>query len=54
MFQVQSPVTAASPPTGEAVVIELDDEQLSLVGGARIPVGGWGSAQMASIPVGGW
>lgn len=54
MYQVQSPAAATVPPSQSPALIELDDEQLRLVSGARIPVGGWGAGDMASIPVGGW
>ena len=55
MFQVQSSLQAAVPSSQvQAPVIELDDEQLGVVCGGFIPVGGWGSAEVAAIPVGGW
>jgi hypothetical protein len=54
MFQVQSPAQpTATPSQVESLLVELDDEQLAVVSGAMIPVGGWGS-NSASIPVGGW
>ncbi len=55
MFQVQSPAQpVATPSQAEALIVELDDEQLSIVSGGLIPVGGWRSADVTAIPVGGW
>ena len=54
MFQVQSPAqSTATPSQVESLLVELDDEQLAIVSGGIIPVGGWGSESTA-IPVGGW
>ena len=55
MHQVQSSLQAAVPSFQvEASVVELDDEQLGLVCGGVIPVGGWGPVEVPAIPVGGW
>ena len=55
MHQVQSSLQAAvSPFQAEASVVELDDEQLAVVCGGIIPVGGWGPVEVSAIPVGGW
>lgn len=56
MFQVQCPAQpVATPSRGEALIVELDDEQLGLVaGGLLLPVAGWRSADVPAIPVGGW
>ena len=55
MFQVQFPaqqtVTASH---AEALLVELDDEQLAAVSGGVIPVGGWAPLDPCVIPVGGW
>jgi hypothetical protein len=55
MHQVQSSLQAAVPSSHvEASVVELDDEQLGVVCGGVIPVGGWGPIEVSTIPVGGW
>jgi hypothetical protein len=36
------------------LVVELDDEQLAVVCGGVLPVGGWRAAELTAIPVGGW
>ncbi len=55
MFQVQSSLQPAVPSSQVEALVELDDEQLGVVcGGAFIPVGGWGSAEVSCSPVGGW
>ena len=54
MFQIQSPVQGAVTPSQvEALLVELDDEQLGTVTGGT-PTGGWGSANASALPVGGW
>lgn len=54
MFQVQSPAQpTATPSQVDTLIVELDDEQLAIVSGGMIPVGGWG-AESTAIPVGGW
>ncbi len=55
MFQVQSPVKASvAPYQAETLFVELDEEQLKIVSGGLIPVGGWSPAEVSAIPVGGW
>jgi len=56
MHQVQSSLQAAVPSFQvEASVVELDDEQLGVVCGGLLPVGGWGGpVEVSAIPVGGW
>jgi hypothetical protein len=55
MFQVQSPAhEAIASSQSEALLVELDDEQLAAVGGGLIPVGGWAPPDVCAIPVGGW
>ena len=55
MFQFQSSSQGgATPSPVEVQLVELDDEQLVIVTGGIIPVGGWASANMLAIPVGGW
>jgi hypothetical protein len=55
MFQVQPPAQAeVTPSQVETLVVELDDEQLCIVSGGSIPVGGWAFAHASTIPVGGW
>ena len=55
MVQIQLPVPGAVAPSQvEALLVELDDEQLGTVTGGAIPVGGWASANVSAIPVGGW
>ena len=55
MFQAPtSPCSAVRFPQAECELVELDDEQLGVVCGGRIPVGGWGAPEPVAIPVGGW
>lgn len=55
MFQVQfSSQQSVNPSPAEALIVELDDEQLAAVGGGVIPVGGWAPVDASAIPVGGW
>jgi len=56
MFQVHSYThDTITPSHAEALLVELDDEQLAAVGGGSlIPVGGWAPPDASAIPVGGW
>ncbi len=55
MFQVHTPPRAAATPSQtEILFFELDDEQLGMVSGGLLPVGGWRSSDVSAIPVGGW
>ncbi len=54
----QSQPENVSPKFSNAVfppgLVELSDQQLDIVVGGLGPVGGWGSADVAAGPVGGW
>jgi len=56
MFQVHFHANdTITPSHAEALLVELDDEQLAAVGGGGlIPVGGWAPPAASAIPVGGW
>ena len=54
MSQLEAPLPAAVPSQSEVVLVELDDLQLEAVVGGLGPVGGWGAANLACGPVGGW
>ena len=52
-LQFSTPADAISPALVD-VLVELDDDQLDTVVGGRGPTGGWGAADKAPGPVGGW